>query len=83
MVDGGEEVRCRVADDGAGFPAEFLDRAFDSFTRADTARTRDGSGTGLGLAIAHRFVSALGGSIHAEPGPGGLVEFRLPTRVGT
>ncbi len=68
----------RVTDDGAGFPPEFVARAFESFTRADAARTRDGSGTGLGLAIAHRFVTALGGSIHAEPGPGGAVEFSLP-----
>ncbi len=68
----------RVTDDGEGFPAEFVDRAFERFTRADAARTRDGSGTGLGLAIAHRFVTALGGAIKAEPGPGGAVEFSLP-----
>lgn len=72
------ELVVRVTDDGAGFPPDFVDRAFESFTRADAARTRDGSGTGLGLAIAHRFVTALGGSIHAEPGPGGAVEFSLP-----
>jgi signal transduction histidine kinase len=69
----------RVSDNGEGFPVDFVDRAFDSFTRADTARTRDGAGTGLGLAIAHRFVTALGGAISAEPGPGGVVEFNLPT----
>ena len=68
----------RVTDDGEGFPPDFIDRAFDSFTRADAARTRDGSGTGLGLAIAHRFVTSLGGAIRAEPGPGGAVEFSLP-----
>ncbi|MEA2000341.1 MAG: HAMP domain-containing sensor histidine kinase [Actinomycetota bacterium] len=73
-----DNLRVRVTDDGAGFPPDFVERAFDSFTRADVARTRDGSGTGLGLAIAHRFVTALGGSIHAEPGPGGVVEFNLP-----
>ena len=73
-----DDLVVRVTDDGDGFPADFVDRAFDSFTRADAARTRDGSGTGLGLAIAHRFVTALGGAIHAEPGPGGAVEFSLP-----
>ena len=72
------DLRIRVTDDGAGFPADFVDRAFESFSRADTARTRDGSGTGLGLAIAQRFVTALGGSIRAEPGPGGAIEFNLP-----
>lgn len=74
-----DDLIVRVTDDGDGFPADFVDRAFDSFTRADAARTRDGSGTGLGLAIAHRFVTALGGAIHAEPGPGGTVEFSLPS----
>lgn len=73
-----DDLVVRVTDDGEGFPSEFVDRAFESFTRADTARVRDGSGTGLGLAIAHRFVTALGGTIHAEPGPGGAVEFSLP-----
>jgi signal transduction histidine kinase len=78
-VDATDSIRFRVVDDGEGFPGDFVDQAFESFTRADTARTRDGSGTGLGLAIAHRFVSALGGSIHPEPGPGGRIEFSLPT----
>lgn len=72
------DLRVRVTDDGAGFPPDFVGRAFESFTRADAARTRDGAGTGLGLAIAHRFVTALGGDIRAEPGPGGVVEFSLP-----
>lgn len=82
LVEPRNPLRFRVTDDGEGFPADFVDRAFESFTRADSARTRDGSGTGLGLAIAQRFVSALGGSIHAEPGPGGKVEFSLPTTAG-
>ena len=75
-----ENLQVRVTDDGAGFPPDFVAKAFDSFTRADAARTRDGSGTGLGLAIAHRFVTALGGTIRAEPGPGGVVEFSLPAK---
>jgi signal transduction histidine kinase len=78
----GDRVVVRVSDNGDGFPADFVDRAFDSFTRADAARTRDGAGTGLGLAIAHRFVTALGGGIKAEPGPGGVVEFELPVAAG-
>jgi signal transduction histidine kinase len=77
-LDTQDDLVIRVTDDGDGFPADFVDRAFESFTRADAARTRDGSGTGLGLAIAHRFVTALGGAIHAEAGPGGAVEFSLP-----
>ncbi len=74
----GDKLQIRVVDDGEGFSPDFVERAFESFTREDSARTRDGSGTGLGLAIAQRFVTALGGSIHATPGPGGVVEFNLP-----
>lgn len=77
-IEQADGLRVRVVDDGEGFPPAFVERAFDSFTRADSARTRDGSGTGLGLSIAQRFVTALGGRIHATPGPGGVVEFTLP-----
>ena len=78
-LEDADRLIVRVTDDGAGFAPDFVDVAFESFTRADSARSRDGSGTGLGLAIAHRFVTALGGSIHAEAGPGGVVEFSIPT----
>ncbi|RMH76214.1 MAG: sensor histidine kinase [Actinomyces sp.] len=67
-----------VRDTGAGFDPAFVPAAFTPFTRDDPARVRDGSGSGLGLAIAHGFVTALGGEIWAEPGPGGVVGFRLP-----
>ena len=69
-----------VRDDGAGFPDDLLERAFESFVRADEARTRDGAGAGLGLAIARGLVEAHGGTVRAHPGPGGHVEVRLPLR---
>jgi signal transduction histidine kinase len=53
-----------VTDDGAGFPAEFLEHAFERFSRADAARGR--SGAGLGLAIVQTIAEAHGGSAHAE-----------------
>ena len=49
-VDRGESaVEIVVRDEGAGFPAAFLPRAFERFARADDAR--GGGGAGLGLAI--------------------------------
>ena len=57
-------VELHVTDGGTGFPAEFLPRAFDRFSRADEART--GEGAGLGLTIAAAIAAAHDGSIHAE-----------------
>jgi len=77
-VEGNGAALVRVIDEGPGFPADFLERAFQSFSRSDEARTRDAGGAGLGLAIAEGFVRAHGGSIWADPGPGGRVAFRVP-----
>jgi signal transduction histidine kinase len=57
-------VELHVRDEGAGFPPDFLPRAFERFTRADEARTRGGSG--LGLAIAAAVAGAHGGIAQAE-----------------
>ena len=51
-------VELHVTDEGKGFPADFLPRAFERFTRADTARTAGGAG--LGLAIAAVIAEAHG-----------------------
>lgn len=76
-ADGSPSVT--VVDQGAGFAPDFVDVAFDRFTRSDAARMRDNGGSGLGLAIARGFVTALDGEMWAEPGPGGKIGFRLPT----
>ena len=68
----------RVSDEGDGFPSDFRDRAFDAFTRADPARDTRTGVAGLGLAIARGIVTAHGGDIRIAPGPGGVVEVRLP-----
>ena len=65
-----------VDDEGEGFPAEFKNRAFDSFTRADSARRRGGAG--LGLAIAKAIIEAHDGTIQIGDGAGGSVVIRLP-----
>jgi len=68
----------RVQDRGPGFPPEFVDQAFDVFSRADPARSRHG-GAGLGLAIVRQFVQAHGGTVWIEPAPLTTVAFRIPT----
>lgn len=74
-------VRLSVRDDGAGIPAESLERIFDPFysTKAQ------GKGTGLGLAITHGIVTAHGGEIRvaSEPGKGAEIVVRLPIRRET
>jgi two-component system sensor histidine kinase BaeS len=60
----GGSVAFRVSDDGPGFPAGSLERAFDRFFRADLSRT--GSGTGLGLSIVRALARAHGGDAVAE-----------------
>ena len=62
-------VELHVRDDGGGFPASFLPRAFERFSRADDARS--GPGSGLGLAIVQAIARAHGGSAVATNRVGG------------
>ena len=62
-------VELHVRDQGPGFPTEFLDCAFDRFTRADPSRR--GPGAGLGLAIVEVIARAHGGTAHAANRDGG------------
>jgi two-component system, OmpR family, sensor kinase len=62
-------VQLHVRDEGAGFPSEFIERAFDRFSRSDSAR--QGPGVGLGLAIVDLIARAHGGSAHAANLNGG------------
>jgi signal transduction histidine kinase len=75
-------IELHVADEGAGFPSGFLDRAFDRFSRADEARSSGGSG--LGLSIVALIAEAHGGTANAvnRPEGGADVWLALPrTRV--
>jgi len=73
-------VSLHVRDEGPGFPADFIDTAFERFTRADQARGRGGSG--LGLAIVQVIARAHGGQARARNVPDGGAEvlIELPQR---
>ncbi len=55
-----------VRDDGPGIPDAEVDRVFERFYRADSARASRDGGAGLGLAIAQWIVGLHGGQIHPE-----------------
>jgi signal transduction histidine kinase len=61
----GEAIELTVADSGEGFPAGFVEHAFERFTRADGARSRGGAG--LGLSIVRAIARAHGGDASADP----------------
>ena len=65
----GRLVELHVADSGPGFPAAFVQRAFDRFSRADDAR--GGGSSGLGLSIVDLIARAHGGEAGAETRSGG------------
>jgi signal transduction histidine kinase len=70
-VDG--RLRLRVADTGAGVPAEIRDRLFEPFV---TGRT---DGTGLGLSIVREIARAHGGDARVgDSEEGAVFEIELP-----
>jgi signal transduction histidine kinase len=75
-AEGGDLV-IEVEDEGAGIPPDALERIFERFARADSARSRAQGGAGLGLAIVDAIVRAHGGSCTAANAPGGGAVFSL------
>jgi len=69
----------RIVDRGPGIPPAQLERVFEPFYRAGTARGGQ-RGSGLGLAIARGFAEANAGTLHVEslPGQGATFVFELP-----
>jgi signal transduction histidine kinase len=70
VVDG--RVVVKVEDEGAGIPAEHLERLFDPFFT-----TKGPLAMGLGLAIVQGVMRRLGGQVVASSGPGGSATFTL------
>ncbi len=53
-------------DTGVGIPPDFIDKVFDTFSRADDGEIPKTEGTGLGMAIAKKLVELMGGNIRCE-----------------
>jgi len=69
-VDDGA-LTLEVSDAGRGFPEDFLPRAFEPFTGAETATSRAAAGSGLGLAIVRAVAEAHGGTVEVLNRPDG------------
>jgi two-component system, OmpR family, phosphate regulon sensor histidine kinase PhoR len=71
-------VEVSVIDDGAGIPAERLNKVFD-ISETDPLR----GGSGLGLAIVKTFIEAHGGevTVKSQEGVGSTFRFTLPSRT--
>ncbi|MFO1463593.1 MAG: PAS domain S-box protein [bacterium] len=77
---GGDFMRLRVRDTGAGIPLETLPRIFEPYF-STKAKTHDSAGhSGLGLAITRKMVQDAGGFIAVEsrPGEGTTFDVYLP-----
>ena len=59
-------VSIAVRDEGAGIPAEDLDRLFERFYRSSSASRRAVPGVGLGLSIVQTIVEAHGGTVRID-----------------
>jgi signal transduction histidine kinase len=66
-----ENLVVTVVDSGHGMSDEFLQVAFDRFSRPSSARPRPIGGSGLGLAIVRAIVLRSGGDARLEPRPEG------------
>ena len=71
VANDSDEVVLRVADTGAGIPADLLPRVFDLFVQGPTGLHRREAGLGIGLTLVKRLVDLHGGRIDvASAGPG-------------
>ncbi|MDZ4797120.1 MAG: HAMP domain-containing sensor histidine kinase [Bryobacteraceae bacterium] len=72
-------IECWVSDNGAGIPAELLEKVFD---KGETGPENAG-GMGMGLAIVKMFTEAHGGkaTVESTEGVGSTFRFSLPTKA--
>lgn len=75
-----EYLEIKVSDNGIGFPQEFAERIFDTFTRLNPKDHYEG--TGLGLSLCKKIAERHGGTITAngEEGKGAEFIITLPVK---
>jgi signal transduction histidine kinase len=75
----GDGIEIRVRDHGPGISPDYLSRAFDPFTQADSSTTREHEGLGIGLFVTRQLIHALGGRVeltrHAKAGTVAVLHF--------
>ncbi len=71
-------VKIIFQDDGPGVPKDSLERIFDTFYRADNARSHTEKGSGIGLAVVREIIAGHGGEVYAENRQGLSVIIKLP-----
>lgn len=65
-----KSVIISISDNGIGLDSESLPRIFDTFYRADKARSKTSEGSGIGLSVCKQIVELHGGHIWATGGEG-------------
>ena len=72
----GHNVRINLEDDGAGIPAEIIDRVFDPFF----SNKSPGEGSGIGLNVARSIIESYAGTIEvsSRQGQGSVFTIQLP-----
>ncbi len=78
-IENGDEVICRVQDNGIGIDPRYHDRIFNLFERLNP----EIDGTGIGMSLVHRIIEAHGGTIGVESAgenQGCTIVFSLPLK---
>ena len=70
-------IHITVKDNGIGMSPEYLEKIYESYSRADGARIHKTEGAGLGMAITKHIVDAMEGTIDIQSELGVGTEFLL------
>ncbi len=80
VLDEGDIVKIKVADDGKGISKEDQEKIFEKFVQVEQLFTRTHEGSGIGLSLVKSIVENHGGSIYvrSEMGVGSEFTVELP-----